>query len=183
MKSTLHHSQLPPSNRREPTSAELLAQATALLHTGDAASALPLARRALSISTNKDSPKTPDYDKHNGNTPASLPALSVLAEIHLELGDADSARSCFLQAEELDPSGEIPEDEGGGADKFLWLAQLSEKGGEDSVRWFERGTAVLSREIARAEEAGAEGEAVEDKKRKLVGALCGIVEVYMTDLS
>lgn len=171
------------SKRREPTSTELIAEATALLHTGDPDSALPLALRALVLSASHDGSPNTNAGKHNGNTAASLPALTMLAEINLELGDANSARAFFLQAVDQDPSGEIPEEEGGGADKFLWLAQLSEEGGKDSVRWFERGAAVLRRDIARAEESGIQVEAVEEKKRKLVGALCGIVEVYMTDLS
>ena len=77
-------------------------------------------------------------------------------------------------------------------EKFLWLAQLSEEGGEESVRWFERGVEVLRREIGDLEErlGGVKGvgreeieEALEEKRRKIAGALCGIVEVYMTDLS
>ena len=83
---------------------------------------------------------------------------------------------------ELDPNGKVSEDEGGGAEKYLWLAQLCEEGGEESVRWFKFGTEVLRRDIARAEE-NQDAAMVEEKKRKLVGALCGIVEVYMTDLS
>lgn len=90
----------------------------------------------------------------------------------------------------------MAERDGGGAEKFLWMAQLCEEGGEDSVRWFERGAAVLRREIAREEEEegggggrgdagriGGNAEVVEEKKKKLAGVLCGIIEVYMTDLS
>ena len=51
------------------------------------------------------------------------------------------------------------------------------------MRWFERGAEVLRREIAVGEgKAGRELE-VEEKKRRLAGALCGVVEVWMTDLS
>ena len=115
-----------------------------------------------------------------------------MAECHLELGDAEAARRCFQQAVELDPEGEMAERDGGGAEKFLWMAQLCEEGGEDSVQWFERGAAVLRREIAREEEGGGGGaagriggnaELVEEKKKKLAGVLCGMIEVYMTDLS
>lgn len=184
-KDSLYRSKMPISNQREPTSTELLAEATALLHSGDPESAQPLALRALTRPN--PSPPYTAYTgyigRSNGNTPASLPALNTLAEIELELGDAEGALCFYLQAVDQDPLGEIPEEEGGGADKFLWLAQLSREGGEDSVLWFERGIAVLKRDIARMEETGAENEAIEEKKRKMVGALCGIVEVYMTDLS
>lgn len=88
-----------------------------------------------------------------------------------------------MKAVTLDPQGEISEEEGGGVEKFLWLAQLCEEGGEESVRWFQRGVEVLNREIAGLEAVGMKGDGAEEKKRKLVGALCGIVEVYMTDLS
>lgn len=178
-KSKLHRVQASPSKRHEHTPTELLAEATTFLHTGDPESALPLALRALVLSKSNSSA--------NGNSQAvthtpSLSAINLLAEINIELGDPDAARNYFLQAVALDPDLKIPEAEGGGAEKFLWLAQLCEEGGEESVRWFERGAEVLRRDIASAEEEGMTGD-VEDKKRKLVGALCGIVEVYMTDLS
>ena len=180
-KSKLHRVQASPCKPREPTPTELLAEATNFLHTGDAESARPLALRAFALfQLNFGGNETSQLGTHNL---ASLPAITLLAEIHVELGDIDAARNYFLQAVELDPDQNVPEAEGGGAEKFLWLAQLCEEGGEESVRWFERGAEVLRRDIARAEELELKGEVVEDKKRKLVGALCGIVEVYMTDLS
>lgn len=164
------------AKRREPSPHEFLSQALTLLQIGDAESALPLALGALAASA------TPDTTEHRAPS-AFLKALSLLAEINLELGDVDTARSYFLKAVTLDPQGEISEDEGGGVEKFLWLAQLCEEGGEESVRWFQRGGEILRREIAGLEAAGINGDEAEEKKRKLVGALCGIVEVYMTDLS
>lgn len=180
-KSKLHCVQASPSKRREPTPTELLAEATIFLHAGDPESALPFALRALVLS--KASSSANGNSQAVTHAPASLPAINLLAEINIELGDPDAARNYFLQAVTLDPDLEIPEAEGGGAEKFLWLAQLCEEGGEESVRWFEQGVEVLRRDIVRAEEIGMKGEVVEDKKRKMVGALCGIVEVYMTDLS
>ncbi|KAI4843254.1 hypothetical protein E4T44_06837, partial [Aureobasidium sp. EXF-8845] len=118
---------------------------------------------------------------------AVLPALNLLGEICIELGDADSARDYFIQAVEADPQGSIPEAVGGGAEKFLWMAQLCEEGGAASVGWFERGAAVLKREIAELEAVSDKDETVEiqleEKRGKLANALCGVVEVYMTDLS
>lgn len=161
---------------REPNPHEFLSQALNLLQIGDAESALPLALGALAASATHGT-------THQKASAAFLKSLSILAEINLELGDADAARCYFLKAVTLDPHGEISEDEGGGVEKFLWLAQLCEEGGEESVRWFQRGAEILRREIAALEAAGMKGDGAEDKKRKLVGALCGIVEVYMTDLS
>ncbi|KAK5678342.1 hypothetical protein LTS10_009514 [Elasticomyces elasticus] len=126
----------------------------------------------------------------NGSVTEALPALNLLGEISVELGDGDGARGYFEKAVALDPSGEIPEAMGGGAEKFLWLAQLCEEGGQASVDWFERGVKALQVEIAAIEGGKVKGYDEEallmmrvEKKRKLANALCGIVEVYMTDLS
>jgi len=120
----------------------------------------------------------------------SLPALNLLGEIHVELGELDAARQYFLQAAAIDEDGTVGEDIGGGAEKFLWLAQLSEDGGQDSVNWFEKGAVSLRAQIQVIQQLvdqrklGNEGEALlEEKSRKLAGALCAVVEVYMTDLS
>lgn len=170
-----------------PTAPQLVNEATAFLHTGDPEAALPLALRALVLSqANSDSIGAAQSD--STPTPAalareSLPALKLLAEINLELGDAEAAKAYFLQAVDIDSEGEIAEDEGGGPEKFLWLAQLCEEGGKESVSWFERGAGVLRREIATAEEKGGDRGVLEEKRKRLAGVLCGIIEVYMTDLS
>lgn len=153
------------------TPSALLAQAETLLHTGRPDEALPLATQALTIL--HPSPQTP--------TPAALPALTLLAEINLELGSPTTARAHFLAAAALDPDG-------GGAEKFLWLAQLSEEGGRDSVDWFEKGAEALRRQIMQTvgaddDDDGEASDAVESMMKRLASALCGIVEIYMTDLS
>lgn len=150
----------------------LLEHALSLLHTGEAEEALPVAAKALS--------SLPENDA------SQLPALELLGEIHIELGDPDEARKYFLKAAQLDPDAAVPLVDGGGADKFLWLAQLSEDGGADSVGWFEKGATVLRREIAVHQDSvhTEEDEILLDlEKRKLANALCGAAEVYMTDLS
>ena len=115
-------------------------------------------------------------------------ALNVLAEIQLERGEVDEARSLLLRSVELDSDGLAPEYLGGGPEKFLHLAQICEDGGEESVRWFEKGAEVLRAQLAsltisNPQGDGIEGAAVEEKSSKLAAALCGIIEVYMTDLS
>lgn len=156
------------------TPTQLLAQATAVLQQGDIEGAVPLAKKALKLTS--------------GGSIDALPALNLLGEIHVELGDIAGAREYFLQAASLDAEGEIAETLGGGAEKFLWLAQLSEEGGQDSVDWFELGAVTLRRQIQEvlntARAATPEIEALlEEKRRKLAVALCSVVEVYMTDLS
>lgn len=149
----------------------LLDQATILLQTGQADAAHALAQQALQLS--------------QANSSTQLCAVNLLAEIYIELGEIDSAREHFLRAVELDPNGTIPETEGGGAEKFLWLAQLSENGGADSVQWFEKGVSALRHIIQQLEgkEGSEEAAALEEKKRKMANALCGVAEIYMTDLS
>ncbi|KAE8358055.1 hypothetical protein BDV27DRAFT_138302, partial [Aspergillus caelatus] len=150
---------------------KLLEQATTLLQTGQPDVALPVAQRALDL--------TP------ANSPAQLSALNIVAEIYVELGEIDVARQHFMRAVELDPTGAIPESQGGGAEKFLWLAQLSELGGKDSVQWFEKGVSCLRQVIQQLEQNPGPAEAIEleEKKRKMANALCAVAEIYMTDLS
>lgn len=126
----------------------------------------------------------------DGSVTEALPAINLLGEINVELGEIDDARMCFEKAVTLDPEGKVPEAMGGGAEKFLWLAQLCDEGGQRSVDWYEKGVLALQREIAALENGEAKGMDEEsllmmrvEKKRKLANALCGIVEVYMTDLS
>lgn len=149
----------------------LLEQATTLLQTGQIEEALQLGNRALEISPAKSSNQ--------------LAALNLVAEICVEAGEIDVARAHFLHAVELDPTGTVPESQGGGAEKFLYLAQLSENGGPDSVKWFERGVSALRQIIQQLEGSGRQEDAseVRGKKRELANALCGVAEIYMTDLS
>lgn len=158
---------------------QLYANALELVEQSEPAAALKVANTLLS-----------EVSKPNRPVLERLPALILLGEISVELGAVDSARAYFEQAVELDPEGKVPEAQGGGAEKFLWLAQLCEDGGKQSVQWFEKGATALQHEIAVLEANGMPGLDEEqlllmrvEKKRKLANALCGIVEVYMTDLS
>lgn len=153
-----------------PTSpTDLLLLATASLQQGAIEDAVKPAKAAL---VQLDSSKL-----------EALPALNLLGEIHVELGSISKARGYFQAAAALDPTCSLPD----GAEKFLWLAQLSEEGGHDSVGWYEKGAQSLRAQIQvlldmRKRGADEESE-LEEKQRKLAAALCGVVEVYMTDLS
>ncbi|KAL8770120.1 MAG: hypothetical protein Q9209_004158 [Squamulea sp. 1 TL-2023] len=157
-----------PSESKE-LAEELLARSSALLQTAQAEEALPLALRALKQFKQEAS----------GLTLQALPALSLLAEINLELGDANEARNYFSQASQLDPDGLIPESQGGGVEKFLWLAQLSEEGGQDSVSWYEKAITILRNEASSTLDSIMKAQ----KSRKLATVLCSVIEIYMTDLS
>jgi len=149
----------------------LLDQATILLQTGRIDEALATAQEALDLAA--------------GNASAQLQAVNLLGEINVELGEIDTAREYFLGAVQQDPNGSIPEAEGGGAEKFLWLAQLSEQGGADSVQWFEKGVSSLRQSLQQMEgKTSAEDVAnAAEKKTKMANALCAVAEIYMTDLS
>ena len=138
-------------------------------------------------------------------TVEALPALSILATVNLELGEADTARDLFLQAVALDPEGEastsLSGDATSRAENYLWLAQLSEEGGEESVRYYKQGISILDREIHQLEtelktQSGnpetkphkqamqiARDSRLKAKQKQLASAHCSIVEIYMTDLS
>ena len=162
------HKKSRPKSKMAP--AELLRQAEGLFLTGRFDEALQTAAMALA-----------DIQPH-GSAPtlASLKPFNLIGNIYVRLGNSDLARDYFLKALELDPEGSIPESEGGGSGKFLWLAQLSEDGGHDSVRWFERGATVIRNQIAALGDGDAESY---NNRRKLAAVLCSITEVYMTDLS
>ncbi|TVY16284.1 putative assembly chaperone of rpl4 [Lachnellula arida] len=174
-KSALNRVAASPSKISSPPTSPsiLLSQAISALQQGDIAGAVTPAKRALGLT---------DIDSEE-----ALPALNLLGEIHVELGDIESARQYFLQAAAIDEDGALGEDVGGGAEKFLWLAQLSEEGGQDSVDWFEKGALSLRiyiQALLDRKKLDAVAQAMlEEKRRKLSVALCGVVEVYMTDLS
>ena len=151
---------------------ELLEQAALHLQQSQPDQALPLASSALSQIESIAHPE-----------PQTLvPAIVLLAQINLELGEADTSRELFLRAVILDPEGEVSS-----AEPSLWLAQLSEEGGSDSIRWFEKGVQILKDEAQYLEGLGSEDVEAQvvaaDKKLRMAEALCSMAEVYMTDLS
>ncbi|KAI1770890.1 TPR-like protein [Hypoxylon cercidicola] len=121
------------------------------------------------------------------NTDDELSALNLLGQINLESGDFEAARGYFLRAVAIDEDGTKDEAVGGGPEKFLCLAQLSDEGGKDSVKWFEKGAASLKKQIQTLEEARRRSDEqeilLEELKKKLAMTLCSVAEVYMTDLS
>lgn len=158
----------------KPVSPLVLIQAAEVqIQCGNAAEALEFAKKAL----NQSSP----------GSDSALAALNLLGKIKLELGEFESARSCFLKAVAIDQAGSKSEDVGGGAEKFLCLAQLSEEGGKDSVNWFQKGAAALQNQIHRLEDVRNRSDEqqmeLEELRKKHVMTLCAVAEIYMTDLS
>ncbi|KAI5920815.1 TPR domain-containing protein [Camillea tinctor] len=146
-------------------------------------------------------------DQSAAESDDALSALNLLGQISLETGEFEAARAYFLRAVAIDEDGSRDESIGGGPEKFLCLAQLSEEGGKDSVAWFEKGVVALKGRISALEDATKAGGLsarrrngnsnrqngngddderamhLVDLKKKLAMTLCSVVEVYMTDLS
>ncbi|KAI0197781.1 TPR domain-containing protein [Astrocystis sublimbata] len=166
------------ANEKPPSPQVLVRAAELQLQAGNVQDAATLAEKAL-----------------EGSSPANddaLCALNFLGQINLELGDFDAARAYLLRAVAIDEDGAKDESIGGGPEKFLTLAQLSEEGGQDSVGWFEKGAAALRAQIQTLESASGNGKGkqsdeqssvLEELRKKLAMTLCSVAEVYMTDLS
>ena len=176
---------------------DLLTEAAELLEQAQPELALPLAKEALQrLEAERGAPRDNDQEADVEEFLAlaaegkpTFPVVLVLnAEILVGLGDVDSARRHFLRATRLDKDGALIS-----AEPWLWLAQLCEEGGRESIRYFEQACEVLRNEIEVLEEAvnemqssevGMETKKVlEEKRAKLADALCAMAEVYMTDLS
>lgn len=157
----------------KPDIAKLIVDAQTQLQVGNLDEAITIAQQALEATGDGG-----DFQ---------LSVLNLYGTILVEAGEIDEARAAFEKAVTLDEDGTIDEKIGGGPEKFLLLAQLSEEGGLDSVNWFERGAAALRKQIqALSEQPGRTPETqaiIDEKQTKLGGVLCAVTEVYMTDLS
>ncbi|ODA81893.1 hypothetical protein RJ55_00398 [Drechmeria coniospora] len=162
-----------PSDKKDPSASALLVDAETQLAVGNLDEAIILATRALETTG-------PGGD-------FELRSLNLLGILHVETGDVDDAQAFLERAVKLDEHGIVDEKVGGGPEKFLLLAQLSEEGGQDSVRWFDRGASTLRKQIQDltdlASRTAEQQTSLEEKQQKLGGVLCAVAEVYMTDLS
>ncbi|KAI1265059.1 hypothetical protein F5Y18DRAFT_56219 [Xylariaceae sp. FL1019] len=162
------------SSANQPVSPQVLVKAAELqLQAGNIQDASKLADKALEESA--------------AGSDDALSAINLLGQICLELGDFETARMYLLRAVAIDADGSKDESIGGGPEKFLCLAQLSEEGGKDSVGWFEKGAAALKKQIQTLEtknrRTDEQGILLVELKKKLAMTLCSVAEVYMTDLS
>lgn len=116
-----------------------------------------------------------------------LKALNLLGLLSIENGEVDEGREYLERAIKIDQDGTMDEKLGGGPEKFLFLAELSEEGGQDSVKWFDLGAAALRKQIqaldAIPSKTPEQQASYDEKQLKLGGVLCAVAEVYMTDLS
>jgi tetratricopeptide (TPR) repeat protein len=153
------------------TPEELYSKASELFYRLQVEKSLAVAREALDRFE----------EAYPNDSRATYPSLLLLGQIYLALGEVDLSREKYLKATEIDPEGRET-----GAEPFLWSAQLSEEGGEDSIRWLEKACGILRRELKglEAKHGIEEGEdEIIKTSRQLGEALCSMTEVYMTDLS
>ncbi|KAG5922435.1 hypothetical protein E4U61_005174 [Claviceps capensis] len=163
----------PETNKKTQTPATLLSDADTQFEVGNLDAAIVLASKAL-----EETGSGGDFE---------LRALNSLGTLLVESGDIEEGRTYFERAVALDSDGMTDEKIGGGPEKFLFLAQLSEEGGQDSVHWFERGASTLRKQIQNLTSLPSRTPDQEtsllEKQQKLGGVLCAVAEVYMTDLS
>lgn len=163
----------PKSGKDAQSPGKLLDDAETLLNVGKVDEAVSMAENALEITGEGG-----DFE---------LRALNFLGIVSIEAGDIDEAKEYFEKAVKLDADGTLDEKIGGGPEKFLFLAELSEEGGQDSVTWFERGAGALRKQIQALSDIATkttdQQASLEEKQEKLGGVLCAVAEVYMTDLS
>ncbi|EXJ85073.1 hypothetical protein A1O3_05748 [Capronia epimyces CBS 606.96] len=171
---------------------DLLTEAAALLEQSQPELALPLAEEALRrLEAERQSEKNDNDDTDIDSLlqlaaegkPTLPTALTLGAEIQLALGDVDAARKSFTRVTQIDTDGALVS-----AEPWLWLAQVCEDGGHESIAHFEKATEVLRNEIEVLEDEEAQvldqtARILDEKKAKLANALCAMAEVYMTDLS
>ncbi|OAA42917.1 Tetratricopeptide-like helical [Beauveria brongniartii RCEF 3172] len=162
-----------PEKKEKPSAGALLDDAETLFEVGNIEEAISLADKALATTGEGG-----DFE---------LRAVNLLALLHIEDGEVEEARSFFERAANIDKNGEMDEKVGGGPDKFLFLAELSEEGGQDTVKWFDRGATALRKQIQNLDsisnKTSEQQAAYDEKQKKLGGVLCAVAEVYMTDLS
>ncbi|ERT01284.1 TPR domain protein [Sporothrix schenckii 1099-18] len=180
------------SSRPSKSPKALVQDAEAAMTQGDVRIALAAAQRAQKALEDASSGNGSNNIVLDGVGLAAVHAL--VGEIHLENGDVEDARAALDRSVSLDPEGTLPEALGGGVDKFLYMAQLSEEGGRDSIRWFERGAGALrtlagriQKKTGRSDSDDREPNELQDElgnlNAKLAQILCAMAEVWMTDLS
>ncbi|EEB09006.1 fungal protein [Schizosaccharomyces japonicus yFS275] len=136
----------------------LLSAAKEKLLQSEVSEALSLAEQATKLCTEKDSRP-----------------YELLGEVFAEQGEFDKAKAAFEESIRLAKSSN---NEDLGYEKYLWMAQMGQQG-EPSLELYNKGISIL--EILAQKQQGNADELAEIRK-KLVGAYCGIAELFMTDL-
>jgi tetratricopeptide (TPR) repeat protein len=105
-------------------------------------------------------------------SPSDTNIMDALADVLIQLGDADGAMELLSNSTQMAPS-ENPV-------KWLYLAQLKE--GEDSLLCYRTAIGMLQDSLLRAEGVGAAPADADVLKKQICRAYCSIAELYLTDL-
>lgn len=175
-----------PSAQSQRPIEDLLSEAEELLERSQPELALSLAEEAVTRLEANES----DYASIEKllqlaaqDKPTLPQALVINADIQLALGNAGRAEKRYLRAAELDPEGQLVS-----AEPWLQLAQLNEQGGKQSIAYFDKAIEIMKNEIEVLEDdesmlVDGSKEVIEIRRSKVADALCGMTEIYMTDLS
>ena len=100
--------------------------------------------------------------------PTNTNIMDALADLYLQTGDPVSALNLLRQSITLEP-------ETNGV-KWMFLAQLI--GGKESLEAYKKGIELLLRSLQGLQDA----QQVDNTKKTLGGAFCGVADLFMTDL-
>lgn len=104
----------------------------------------------------------------------NAPVYELLGETLVEQGKPEEARDAFRRAIELEKVSGISS---GGFEKYLWMGQLSEEGGDASITYYRQGVKRLIAFIGKMEE-----EEQYMLRNRLASVYSAMAELYMTDL-
>lgn len=106
---------------------------------------------------------------------ANAIVYELLGETFVEQGDPDEARKAFRRAIDLEKANGTSAT--GGFEKYLWMGQLSEEGGEASIAYYRTGVKLLISVIGKEEEVDQP-----PMRARLASVYSAMAELYMTDL-
>lgn len=113
------------------------------------------------------------YSRALSMQPDNYDTMDALADLQLQVGNVDSA------FELLKTSTTNAPDRNG--IKWMYFAQLCK--GEESVKAYQKGIEILSRQVSELVRDGAHNDKrVRDLNKEIISAYCGLSELYMTDL-
>lgn len=172
------------NSKSQKSTEDLLQEAATHLDHSQPEQALALVQEALKR-LESDAAAYRDVDvllQNAAQEKATFPSALVLGgDISLAMGNVDEARAQYEMAVKIDPNGALVS-----AEPYLQLAQICEEGGQKSIHYFDKAIEVMRNEIeVLDEQMEIEGtkEIVDGRRARVADALCGMAEVYMTDLS
>lgn len=107
---------------------------------------------------------------------ANIAAFELLGEVLVEQDNPEEARKAFRRAIELEQQSGTTQTTSS-FEKYLWMGQLSEEGGEASIAYYKVGVKRFIKFIGQQQE--------EDQyplRARLASVYSAMAELYMTDL-